>query len=127
MSKNSLKNILIVEDEEAIRNVMYDALVGEGFSVSVAKDGYEALAKVSEIKLDLILLDVLMPRMDGTAVLKELKSKEETKSIPVIMLTNLDEMESVSKAVDAKVTDYIVKSDWSIQDIVAKVKSKLKE
>ncbi len=127
MSKNSPKNILIVEDEEAIRNVMYDALTGEGFSVSVAKDGYEALAKVSEIKLDLILLDVLMPRMDGTAVLKELKSKEETKSIPVIMLTNLDEIESVSKAVDAKVTDYIVKSDWSIQDIVTKVKNKLKE
>jgi len=125
MSQEIAKKILIAEDEEAIRGVMYDALVAEGFSVSVAGDGHEALVKISETKPDLILLDVLMPRMDGTAVLKELQANDETKSIPVILLTNLDELETVSKAVDAEATDYIVKADWSIQDIVTKIKNKL--
>jgi len=126
MSKEPAKKILIAEDEEPIRAVMYDALVAEGFSVSVAGDGQEALVGVSEQKPDLILLDVLMPRMDGTAVLKELRSSEDTKHIPVILLTNLDELDTVSRAVDADATDYIVKADWSIQDIVTKIKTKLK-
>jgi len=126
MPKETAKKILIAEDEEAIRGVMYDALVAEGFNVSVAGDGQEALQGASEEKPDLILLDVLMPRMDGTAVLKELRSNEDTKHIPVILLTNLDELSIVSKAVDAEATDYIVKADWSIQDIVTKIKGKLK-
>ena len=126
MTEEKKKKVLIAEDEEAIRGVLSDALSAAGFDVKLARDGQEAVMIAAEWSPDLILLDVLMPRMDGRAALKELRAAEATASIPVIFLTNLNELDAISDAMDAHVVGYIVKSDWSIGDVVEKVKKHLR-
>lgn len=119
------KKVLIVEDEEAIRNVLADALRNEGLQVGVAKDGQEGLLEAEQMKPDLILLDVLMPRMDGRTMLAQLRKEETLKDTPVMFLTNLSEMQTISEVIEERVPEYIVKSDWSIEEVVAKIKSYL--
>lgn len=125
MSDSTNKKVLIVEDEEPIRSVLADALRNEGLQVGEAKDGQEGLLEAGQMKPDLILLDVLMPRMDGRTMLAELRKEEELKDIPVMFLTNLSEMQTISEVVGEKVPEYIIKSDWSIEEVVAKINSYL--
>lgn len=73
----------------------------------------------------MILLDVLMPRMDGRAALKAFRADPSSRNTPIIFLTNLSELDTISDALDADVSGYIVKSDWSIEDIVKKVRDQL--
>ena len=119
------KKVLIVEDEESLRSILSDALVQKGVEVLQAKDGQDGIIKATEELPDLILLDILMPRMDGRAVLKLLRSNENTKNTPVIFLTNLNELDTVSELVVGELVDYIVKSDWGIEEVVKKVLLKL--
>lgn len=116
-----MKKILVVEDDAPLRNALTDKLTREGFEVIVAINGKEALEKVGEA--DLVLLDIIMPYMDGISVLKQFKSDKI--DIPVIMLTNLSESDKVIEALDNGAFDYLVKSDWQIDDVVTKVKEKL--
>jgi len=125
MSETTKKKVLIVEDETAIRNVLADALAQAGFEVLQARDGQDALIEALSGQPDLILLDVLMPRMDGRATLKALSGSSKTKGIPVIFLTNLNELDTISEAIEGNVVGYIVKSDWSIEDVIKKVKAQL--
>ena len=78
-----------------------------------------------EKKPDLILLDINMPEMDGITALKELKNNSKTSSIPIIMLTNYGESEKVSEVLAQDPCDYLIKSDWKLEDIVAKIKEKI--
>jgi len=126
MSDFSDKKILIVEDERPIRDVLVDALRGIGVQVAEAKDGQEGLVKAEEMKPDLILLDVLMPRMDGRAMLSELQKKDAIANTPVIFLTNLSEIQTISEVISEQVPEYIIKSDWSIEEVIEKIKSQLK-
>ncbi len=124
---DSKKNkVLIVEDEESLREVLGDALSMRGIDVISAVDGQDGLMKALSEKPDIILLDILMPRMDGKATLKALRENDSTKNTPVMFLTNLNELDIISEAVSSDVNDYIVKSDWSIAEIVKKVEAKLK-
>lgn len=125
MSEERIKKILIAEDEQTLRAVLADALSAAGFQVLLAKDGQDAVMQAQSSHPDLILLDVLMPRMDGRVALKALRDNPTTKNTPVIFLTNLSELDTISEALDAEVSGYIVKSDWSIEEIVRKVKEKL--
>lgn len=125
MSEANAKKILIAEDEETLRNVLGDALVANGFQVILAKDGQDTVVQARDAHPDLILLDVLMPRMDGRAALKVLRADPATRNTPIIFLTNLSELDTISDTLDAGVSGYIVKSDWSIDDIVKKVKNQL--
>ena len=97
----------------------------EGYEVTAAYDGEEALAKVKEIKPELLLLDIMMPKLDGIGVLWELKSNTETAKLPVIVLTNIGDVDSISKIVEAGATDYLLKSDQSIEEVVKKVREVL--
>jgi len=118
---NEKKKILVVEDEQTLLEVLSERLTREGFEVSVAKNGEEGLAKIDSEKPDLVLLDLLMPVMDGIAVLNKLKDKDGKLPVKVIVLTNLNDDQNVAKALENGATDYLIKSDWKIKDVVAKI------
>jgi DNA-binding response OmpR family regulator len=123
---NSQKNILIVEDEDSLSKVLSDRLKDEDFNVSVAHDGQEGLEIIGKEHPDLVLLDIVMPKMDGLTMMRKLRqSGDYGKNVPIIMLTNLN------PAADEKINDditkdqpayYLMKSDWSMDDIIKKVK-----
>lgn len=121
------KKILIVDDEELVIKALTEKLEAEGFAVESAKDGEEALLKVSQTHPDLILLDIIMPKLDGISVLKKLKIADATKNIPVIILTNLYEDKKVVQELEAGATEYLIKVDHTLPDIINKVKNKLQE
>jgi len=122
MAESMKKKILIVEDDRSLQNALVEIIGREGFETVSAFDGEEALAKLQEGKPDLILLDIVLPKKDGYEVLEEIKKNEETKNIPVLILTNLEEIDNVQKALDLGATTFMVKSDFSLKDILEKIK-----
>jgi PleD family two-component response regulator len=119
------KKILIVDDEELVIKALTEKLLSEGFAIDSAVDGEEALIKIKQIKPDLILLDIIMPKLDGISVLKKLKASSETQHIPVIILTNLYDDERVAEVLKTGGTDYLVKVEHTLADIIKRVKEKL--
>lgn len=118
--------ILIVEDDELLRGVLRDELESEGFNVLDAKDGKMGLDMATSGVVDLILLDVIMPNVNGMKMLQKLRQFEGGDKIPVILLTNLNDPEKVAEAtIERNVVDYLVKSDWSLKDVSKKVKTTL--
>ena len=118
------KKILIVEDDKSFLWILKESFVAEGFSVISAEDGEEGLKMAEEEKPDLMLLDILMPKMDGITMVKKLKEKGIKTHI--IFLTNLKDTEHIAEAIGIiEETDYIIKSDFHIDQIVAMVKKRL--
>ncbi|HNZ55342.1 MAG TPA: response regulator [Candidatus Paceibacterota bacterium] len=120
------KKILIVEDDEFLRSLNAKRLEGEGFEVLVAVDGNEALTKLTEIKPDLIFLDLLLPNVDGFEVLTKIKQDETTKNIPVIVFSNLGQAEDIEKAKKLGADDFMVKANFTLDDVISKIKETLK-
>ncbi|HHE45960.1 MAG TPA: response regulator [Candidatus Moranbacteria bacterium] len=120
------KRILIIEDETTLRETMAEYLSGDNFEVARASDGEEGIKQAKSKKPDLIILDIILPKKDGYEVLEEIKKDPQTKNIPVILLTNLESAENVQKAFEKGATTYLVKSDYSLEDIAKKVKETLK-
>lgn len=125
MSKNTKKIILVVEDEIDILLVLHDRLQVEGFEMLKAKNGEEALALSLKEHPDLILLDLLMPLMDGISMLKKLREDAWGKTANVMILSNLSGEEKMKEAEALGVTDYLIKVDWKIEDIIEKIKGKI--
>lgn len=121
-----LKKILIVEDETSLIQVLEDKFVKEGFKVLLATDGGKGFDMATKNKPDIILLDIVMPKMDGMTMLKKLRQNKWGAKVPVILLTNLNDADKVTEGVEHGVYDFLVKSNWKIGDIVKKVKDKLK-
>lgn len=119
--------ILIVEDDAPLREALETTLKAEKFEIASAANGEEGLKKVKEKKPDLILLDIVMPKMDGITMTHKLQEKPATKNIPIIFLTNLSDVETISKVVKEGMFDYLVKSEWDINDLVALVKKRLEK
>ena len=119
------KKILIVDDEKLIVQVLTQKLQEAGFSTEAAFDGEEALSKVNQSKPDLILLDIIMPKLDGISMLKRLKADEKTKDIPVIILTNLYSDKKVVEAIKSGGTDYLIKVDYTLPEIVERITKRL--
>ena len=120
------KKILIVDDDEAIRKSLVYQFKKSGFMVIEAVDGEDGLQKALLEKPDIILLDILMPKKDGMEMLRDLRDSEEWGSeVPVILLTNTSDTDKVSEAINMGVYDYLVKSDWNLEDVVKTVKGKL--
>jgi len=120
-----MSKILIIEDEAAVARMYEKIFMYAGFSIEIAGDGEEGLAKVKTSNPDLILLDIMMPKMDGLKVLEFLKKDETTKNIPVIVLTNLGNDAVVTEAFRLGATGYIFKSEMSNDKIVEEVKQYL--
>ncbi len=114
------KKILIIEDEQAQREALRDKLSLEGYEVFVASDGVKGLAAAIQHKPDLILLDIVMPNVDGISTLKKLREHEWGKKARVIMLSNLSEAHVVLEG--EQVDGFLVKSNWRMADLVAKIK-----
>lgn len=121
------KKILIVDDELVLLDLMRTKIGRLGFDVIEARDGEEGLRKALSEHPDLILMDVIMPKMDGITVLKKLRQDPWGKSAPVIILTNLNTAEAVENSIANGVYDYLVKIDYTLDDLVAIIRKRLEE
>ncbi|MEK9180810.1 MAG: response regulator [Patescibacteria group bacterium] len=119
------KKILVVEDEEILLTALREELNQGGYETEGAIDGEDGLAKVKSFAPDLILLDLVMPKMDGMEVLKRLKDDSSAKDIPIVILTNLSDYERISEAISLGAKDYLVKANYSLADLLEKVKTVL--
>ncbi|OGE81908.1 MAG: hypothetical protein A3H72_02495 [Candidatus Doudnabacteria bacterium RIFCSPLOWO2_02_FULL_48_8] len=123
--KPSNTKILIVEDEEILLTALSEELKQAGFQIVGAKDGQEGLDKLRAEKPDLVLLDLVMPRMDGITALKEMKASPDTKDVPVVILTNLSDYDKISDALSLGAMDYLVKANYRLEELVSKLKTVL--
>ncbi|MDP3964230.1 MAG: response regulator [bacterium] len=121
----SSKQVMIVEDEESLRKALVKKFTSEGFRTLEANDGKKGLEIALVQHPDIILLDIIMPEMDGMSFLREIRLDAWGKKVPIILLTNLYDAENIAAAHQKKVFDYLIKSDWQLGDIVKKVKDKL--
>ncbi|MFA6295970.1 MAG: response regulator [Patescibacteria group bacterium] len=119
--------ILIVEDDQFLVKIYQTKLESEGFDIELALDGEEGIKKAAKFMPELILLDLILPKMNGFEVLKKLKSEEKTKNIPVIILSNLGQESDVKQGKELGAADYLVKSDHSINEIIDKIKKELEK
>ena len=116
------KKILFVEDESALQKTFGDVLKQEGYHMVSALNGELGLQLAKTEKPDLILLDLILPKLHGFEVLKSLKADPETKDIPIIVLTNLEAMGDVEKALELGATTYLVKANYTLDEVVSKIK-----
>jgi len=116
------KTILFIEDESSLQKTFSDFLRSEGYEIISALDGETGLRLAKEKNLDLILLDLILPKVHGFEVLKELKTDPKTKEIPIIVLTNLEGMGDVEKALELGATTYLVKAQYTLEEVVEKIK-----
>lgn len=116
------KRILVVEDTELLRRMYRDRLIQDGYDVADAPDGLAALSLLRDQHFDLILLDLIMPRMGGIQVLETVKQDPRTQSIPVVVLTNLGEEATIENAVSLGAVDYLIKNETRPADVAEKVK-----
>lgn len=126
MSKN-LKQVLLVEDDRFLRRACEKSLRQQGFNVSTAPDGEEALRAIRAEPPDLILLDLLMPKVSGIEVLKDLRSDEKTRDIPVIILTNSSKETDVREIESLGVSGYLVKANLSLEELGNQVRQLLED
>jgi len=117
-----MSKILFVEDEPTLQKELKEILEQEKIRIVSAFDGEEGLKVAQKEKPDLILLDLILPKKDGFEVLKKLKTDEETKDIPVIVLTNLEGVGDIEKALELGATTYLVKANYKLEDVIAKIK-----
>jgi len=122
-----MPKILIVEDDPFLSEMYSTKLVQEKFDVDFAVDGKEAVKKARETKPDLILLDIVLPKMDGFEVLQEIKKDPELRNIQIIALTNLGQKEEVEKGLKLGADDYIVKAHFTPTEVINKIKQVIKK
>lgn len=120
------KKILFIEDEPTLQKSLEKALKERGYRLVSAIDGEAGVMVAKKEMPDLILLDLVLPKKDGFEVLEELKADEKTAKIPVIILTNLEGNQDVDRALELGATTYLVKANYELEDVVAKVEKILK-
>lgn len=114
-------SLLIVEDEKMLAEMYATKFKMEGYNTHTAYDGADGLEKARKLKPNIILLDIIMPKLDGFAVLKELRNDPAFKKIPIILLTNLGQEDDIKKGKELGANDYFVKANHTPTDIVQKV------
>ncbi len=122
-----MKTILFIEDESILQKTFGDFLRKEGYEMISALDGEIGLRLVKTKHIDLILLDLVLPKVHGFEVLKKLKEDETTRDIPIIVLTNLEDIGDVEKAIELGAKTYLVKTQYNLEEILEKIKKTLGE
>ncbi len=117
--------VLLVEDDAFLANIYKTKFEMEGFKVRVSENGEIGLKDAKKKKPDIILLDVLLPKMDGFTVLEHLKEDDDLKEVPVILLTNLGQKDDVEKGLALGAADYLIKAHFKPSETVEKVKKVL--
>lgn len=120
-----MQKILIIEDDPFLSEMYAVKFSQAGFGVGAAADGKEGLRKIEEDKPDLILLDIVLPKVDGFEVLEKIRKNKEFKKIPVILLTNLGQKSDIEKGLKMGADEYIIKAHFTPSAVVAKVKEVL--
>jgi len=120
------KTILIIEDDKFLRELIAQKLLREGYEISEALDGEEGIKKIKEEKPDLILLDLILPGIDGFEVLSQMREESRLSSIPVIILSNLGQKEDVEKGMKLGAVDYLIKAHFTPGEIIEKIRKALK-
>src|SRR3989338_855089 len=121
------RTILIIEDEGSSRWALAENLRKENFDVLEAKDGEAGLALAMGRRPDLILLDLVLPKIGGMELLKTLRADDWGKNVPVIIVTGLSDPAIISEAAGLGVSDFLVKNDWTLEAVVGKVRQKVLE
>ncbi|KPJ73261.1 hypothetical protein AMJ48_02245 [Parcubacteria bacterium DG_74_1] len=121
-----MKKILIVEDDKFLRELIVQKLIKEGYETSEAIDGEQGIKKVKEEKPDLVLLDLILPGIDGFEVLSQKKEDPNIAKIPVIVLSNLGQKEDVERGLKLGAVDYLIKAHFTPGEIIEKIKNVLK-
>lgn len=116
------KNILIIEDDEFLRSLAAKRLEKDGYEVKAAADGDSGLKMATESAPDIILLDLLLPGMGGYEVLEKLRGESGTKTVPIIVFSNLGQKEDVEKAKELGANDFLIKANFTLDDVVEKIK-----
>lgn len=119
------ETILIVEDTELLRRIYQDKLTQEGYQTLTAADGLECLNAIGANKVDLVLLDLIMPRMSGLEALEAIKADPRTKDVPVIILSNLGQDADIQRGLDMGASDYLIKNSAKPADVSAKISATL--
>ena len=125
MADNKI-HVLLVEDDSFLANIYKTKFEMEGYKVSVSENGELGLSDAKKKNPDIILLDILLPKMDGFVVLEKLKASKDLKEIPVILLTNLGQKDDVGKGLQMGADDYLIKAHFKPSEVVDKVKKVLK-
>jgi DNA-binding response OmpR family regulator len=123
--KNMAKRILVVEDEVTLHKALVDSLMQAGYETLSALDGELGWELVSKQIPDLVLLDIILPKLDGFEVLAKMKENPKTADVPVIILTNLGDIPDIQKALDLGASTYLVKADFHLEDVLKKVEQTL--
>ena len=126
MAKDNIKKILFIEDEPSLRKSIKKLLEDHHYLLLEAEDGEAGLLLAKKEKPDLILLDLILPKKDGFEVLAELKNDSETVNIPVIVLTNLSQTQDIEKALSLGAISYLVKANYSLSEILEKIKNTIR-
>ncbi|MBU6414702.1 response regulator [Patescibacteria group bacterium] len=122
-SKIMSKKILFVEDEPDLQKTLGSVLENIGFEVVSAFDGEAAVTLAKQHLPDLILLDLILPKKDGFQVLEEIKKEESTKRIPVIILSNLESINEIERAIELGATTYLIKTNYRLDEVIDKIKN----
>lgn len=123
---NQTLSIILVEDDSFISGMYQTKLTGLGYRVELYEDGEQASARLAQDPLpDLILLDVVLPKKDGFEILEELRAAPRTKTLPIILLTNLGQKPDVERGVKLGADDYIIKAHYTPSEVVEKIKQVL--
>lgn len=114
--------ILIIEDDKFLRDLMTQKLAKDGFTVMTAVDGDEGLKAVMADTPDIVVLDLILPKVDGFGVLEQMKKNDKLSQVPVLVLSNLGQKEDVTRAVSLGAEDFLIKSNFTLGEIVEKIK-----
>jgi DNA-binding response OmpR family regulator len=120
------KNILLIEDDKFLRELIVQRLTKEGYEASDAIDGEEGIKKVRKKKPALVLLDLILPGIDGFEVLTKMKEDSSLSSIPVIILSNLGQKEDIERGLKLGAIDYLIKAHFTPGEIIEKIRAALK-
>ena len=126
-TKDEKIKILLIEDEKEVAELYKLKLTLDGYEVITAENGQEGLDKANSYRPELIFLDIKMPEMDGFEVLKKLRATARTKDIPVVVLSNFDEQDLIEKGLTLGANEYLIKSQFTPEDISNKIKSWVSE
>ena len=122
-----MTHVLIVEDDVFLAEIYQKKFEMEGFKVSMANNGEKGLVDIKKKKPDIVLLDILLPKLDGFAVLEAAKADSATKNIPIILLTNLGQKDDVQRGLEEGAVDYLIKTHFKPSEVVDKVRKVLQK
>jgi DNA-binding response OmpR family regulator len=121
-----MRKVLIIEDDNFLQGLEASKLKKDGYEVITASTGEEGMGKIVEEGVELILLDLVLPKFDGFEILKKIKSDDKLKSIPVIVFSNLSEDKDIERAKQMGATDFLVKSNFTLDELVEHINKTFK-